>query len=59
MNFGPTNAPPFYTAMMNNFKDELDTLFLQCVSKLKKLNVTPVSVISSLEIVLGSNTVVH
>ena len=59
MKFGPTNAPPFYTAMMNNFKDELDTLFLQCVAKLKKINVTPVSVISSLEIVLGSNTVVH
>ena len=26
--FGPTNAPPFYTAMMEGFKDERDTLFI-------------------------------
>ena len=28
MPFGPTNAPTFYTAMMKDFKDEWDKLFI-------------------------------
>ena len=35
MPFGPTNSPPFYTAMMKDFKDELDTLFLLRLTEMK------------------------
>ena len=34
MPFGPTNALTFYTAMMRNFKEEWDNLFLAEMSKL-------------------------
>ena len=33
--FGPTNAPPFYTAMIKDLKDEWDTCFIICVLALK------------------------
>ena len=36
MPFGPTNAPKFYSAMINKFKDEWDQLFLSKVNQLKK-----------------------
>ena len=35
MPFGPTNAPPFYTAMMKDFKDEWDTLFIIHICEIK------------------------
>ena len=37
MPFEPTNAPPFYTAMMKDFKDEWDALFFQMVTAKEKL----------------------
>ena len=46
MPFGPTNAPTFYTAMMRNFKQEWDSLFIERVGKLKQVaghNVTMTS----------------
>ena len=33
MPFEPTNVPAFYTAMMEDFKDEWDTLFILDISK--------------------------
>ena len=35
IHFGPTNTPAFYTAMMKDFKDEWDTLFILTISKIK------------------------
>ena len=35
MQFGPTNAPPFYMAMMKYFKDEWDKLFVIRILALK------------------------
>ena len=35
--FGPTNAPTFYTAMMKDFKDDWDKLFVTCVLAKKHL----------------------
>ena len=37
MPFGPTNAPTFYTAMMRNFKQEWDLLFIERVRELKQV----------------------
>ena len=35
MPFEPTNAPPFYTAMMKDLKDEWDQLFILRLMDLK------------------------
>ena len=35
MPFGPTNAPPFYSDMMSDLKDEWDKLFLIKVKALE------------------------
>ncbi len=38
MPFGPCNAPPFYTAMMLDFKEEWDALFVIKVAELKTVD---------------------
>ena len=37
MLFGPTNAPGFYSATMNNFKDKRDILFIETLRKIGTL----------------------
>ena len=37
MPFGTTNAPIFYSAMMKNFKDERDMLFIETLCKIGTL----------------------
>ena len=34
MPFGPTNTPPFYTAIMTYFKDKWDKLFIIRIIKI-------------------------
>ena len=38
MPFGPTNAPPFYTAMMSDFKREWDKLFIIKVEGMREID---------------------
>ncbi len=38
MPFGPCNAPPFYTAMMLDFKEEWDSLFLLKLTELQTID---------------------
>ncbi len=33
MSFGPTNAPPFYSAMMSDLEQQWDVLFLEELQK--------------------------
>ncbi len=44
MPFGPCNAPTFYTAMMLDFKEEWDTLFVVQVQKMENVDGKPVKV---------------
>ena len=37
MPFGPTNDPSFYSAMMKNFKDKWDMLFIETLRKIGTL----------------------
>ena len=52
--FGPTNAPGFYSAMMKNFKDEWDMLFIQLLHELKTIRNKPVVVTETDEIFIGT-----
>ena len=60
--FGPTNAPPFYTVMMKDLKDEWDTLFVLRCTEIKQLKVvvtlTAANVIMIKNPILGSKTVI-
>ena len=47
MPFGPTNAPTFYTAMMKDFKDEWDNLFVIRVATLQTIDGMVVVVINA------------
>ena len=58
MHFGPTNAPPFCTAMMKDLKDEWDTLFFVQVSELKTLKDNAVTLIATNIIIIGTTILV-
>ena len=58
MPFGPTNAPAFYTAMMKNFKDEWDILFIITVMKLKTHNALPISLTANNDIIIGGKKLI-
>ena len=47
MPFGPTNAPPFYSAKMNDLKDEWNKIFLLKVKELKYIDREPIKVTDS------------
>lgn len=44
MLFGPTNAPAYYTAMMNVFQTEWNILFLETVQHMNAIDGRPVTV---------------
>ena len=65
MLFGPTKAPPFYTAMMKDFKDEWENLFLMQLMYLKTfkgiliaLSAAGIVTIDDKAIVFGSNIII-
>ena len=57
MTFGPTNAPTFYSAMMINFKDEWDKLFIIRVKALSYIDGEPVRGTDSFDIFLGKHKI--
>ena len=57
MNFGTTNAPTFYSVMMINFKYEWVKLFIIWVKSLSYINVEPVSVKDSFDIIVGKQKI--
>ena len=58
MPFGPTNAPPFYTAMMKNLKDEWDKLFIIRVVALKRHDDALITLTAANEIMIGNKLLV-
>ena len=59
MTFGPTNAPPFYSDMGSDLKDERDKLLLIKVKALKYIDGEPIKSNDSLEISLRGRKVTH
>lgn len=57
MPFGPTNSPPFYTAMMN-LKDEWDELFIIRVVALRYHNNVLITLTATNEIMIGNKLLV-
>ena len=65
MPFGPTNAPPFYTATMKDFKDEWDTLILLRLTEMKTfekkvivLLAANIVTIGDKRLIFGSKTII-
>ena len=58
MPFGPTNAPAFYTAMMESFKDEWDILFIIKVKETTMIGTDLVRVTEANEIFVGAKKIV-
>ena len=58
MPFGPTNAPTFYTAMMRNFKEEWDCLFVERLQKLGSIAAEPIVAESISNIYVGKSKLV-
>ena len=58
MPFGPTNAPPFYTAMMKKFKTEWDKLFVIRALALKLFNGKAISLQGSDTILIGTKSLI-
>ena len=58
MPFGPTNSPGFYTAMMRDFKEEWDTLFILRVSAMKQFLGKNITVTATNEILIGTKKLV-
>ena len=57
--FSPTNAPPFYSAMMSDLKDKWDKLFLIKVKSLNYIDSEPITVTDLLEIWLVGISITH
>ena len=57
MPFGPTNAPTFYSAIVRNFKDEWDKLFIIRFKALSYTNGEPVRGTDSFEIFVGKQKI--
>ena len=58
MLFCPTSAPAFYTAMMKDFKDEWDTLFILTISKNKNYNSLRITIIANSDIMIGNRKII-
>ena len=58
MNFGLTNVPGLYSAMMRNSKEEWDLLFTQTLSSIYKLGNNTVSVTETEKIYLNKTNIV-
>ena len=58
MPFGPTNAPAFYTAMMKNFKDEWDSLFIITVRQWKVYKKLPITLTANNDIMIGGKKLI-
>ena len=63
--FGPTNAPGFYSAMMQNFKEEWDLIFTQTLRYIDTFSNNAVSVtekyriyLNNTKLVSGSRTII-
>ena len=65
IHFGPTDDPSLYTAMMKDFKDEWDTLFLLHLTEMKTfekkvivLLAVSIATIGGKRLIFGSKTVI-
>ena len=56
MPFGTTNAPCFYSAMMKNFKDKRDMLFIDTLRKIGTLISEKVAVTKTDEVIIGDKS---
>ena len=57
MNFGPTNAPTFYSSITSNFIDEWKKIFMIQVKTLSYIDGEPVRVIDLFEIFVGKQEI--
>ena len=57
MPFGPTNAPPFYTAMMKDLKEEWDSLFMIRALAMKKLEGKIITITAADVIMVGNSAI--
>lgn len=58
MPFGPTNAPSFYTCMMNDFQSDWTKLFYGIVRKLTTFHDEPIQVLSNDDILISRKRIV-
>ena len=58
MPFGPTNGPNFYSAMMNNIKDEWRKLFIIRVRAQYYIDGEPVRFRESFKIFVGAHNII-
>ena len=58
MPFGPTNAPPFYTAMMKNLKDEWDALFIIAMLDLGTFQQESITISAGKELLIGDKKLI-
>ena len=58
MPFGPTNAPPLYTVIMKDLKDEWDKLFIIRVVALKRHDDALITLTAANEIMIGNKLLV-
>ena len=59
MPFGPTNAPPFYSCMMHQLKDEWETLFIVRVRSLSIIGGKTITMNENETIIIGGKTLYH
>jgi len=59
MPFGPTNAPPFYSCMMHQLKDEWETLFIVRVRSLSSIGGETITIDENDAIIIGGKTLYH
>lgn len=59
MPFGPTNAPPFYSCMMHQFKDKWETLFIVRVHNLSSIGGETITIDENESIIIGGKTIYH
>ena len=58
MPFGPTNAPSFYSEIMNSIKDEWYSLFLTRMQELLHIAGEDITVITTMEVHIGGENLV-
>jgi len=59
MPFGPTNAPPFYTCMMHQLRDEWEILFIIKIRAMTSIGGEDIIVSETDEITIGGITLYH
>ena len=58
MPFGPTNAPSFYTCMMNDFQTDWNLLFYEIVSTMGTIDNEPIEILANDEIFVSHKRIV-